>query len=119
MKSLQIELGHKGRHIAPACSTTIGPLRAASMFFAALLVSLVGIGTALATAACGSLAGLSLQDTTITAVQSVAAGTYTAPDGEVFTNLPGFCRVAATLTPTSDSDIRIEVWMPSFSWNGR
>jgi feruloyl esterase len=120
MKSLQIELGHKGRHIAPACSTAIGLLRAASMFFAALLASLVGIGaTPAAAATCGSLAGLSLQDATITAVQSVAAGTYTAPDGEVFTNLPGFCRIAATLTPTSDSNIRIEVWMPSSSWNGR
>jgi feruloyl esterase len=34
-------------------------------------------------------------------------------------NLPAFCRVAASLHPTSDSDIRIEVWMPSSSWNGK
>jgi feruloyl esterase len=33
--------------------------------------------------------------------------------------LPAFCRVAATLTPTSDSNIKIEVWMPSAGWNGR
>jgi feruloyl esterase len=44
---------------------------------------------------------------------------HTAPDGEVFTNLPAFCRIAATLTPTSDSNIKIEVWMPYSSWNGR
>jgi feruloyl esterase len=62
---------------------------------------------------------LELQDTTITAAQSVPAGTYTAPDGEVFTNLPGFCRVAATLTPTPDSNIKIEVWLPYSGWNGR
>ena len=60
-----------------------------------------------------------LPDTTITAAEPVAAGTYTAPDGEVFTDLPAFCRIAATLTPTSDSDINIEVWMPYSSWNGR
>jgi feruloyl esterase len=62
---------------------------------------------------------LALPDTTITAAQSVAAGTYTAPDGEVFTNLPAFCRIAATLTPTSDSNIKTEVWMPYTGWNGR
>jgi len=57
--------------------------------------------------------------TSITAAERVAAGTYTAPDGEVFTNLPAFCRIAATLTPTSDSNIKIEVWMPFSGWNGR
>jgi len=34
--------------------------------------------------------------------------------------LPAFCRVAATLTPSSDSDIKIEVWLPdSTTWNGK
>jgi feruloyl esterase len=32
-------------------------------------------------------------------------------------SLPAFCRIAATLKPTSDSDIRIEVWLP-LMWNG-
>jgi feruloyl esterase len=86
----------------------------------AVLTALVGIGaTPAAAATCASLASLALPDTTITATQSVAAGTYTAPDGEVFTNLPAFCRIAATLTPTSDSNIKIEVWMPYSAWNGR
>jgi feruloyl esterase len=61
---------------------------------------------------------LALPDTTITAAQLIPAGTYTAPDGEVFNNLPAFCRIAATLTPTSDSDINIELWMPFSNWNG-
>jgi feruloyl esterase len=52
------------------------------------------------------------------AAQLIPAGTYTAPDGEVFTNLPAFCRIAAMLTPTSDSDINIELWMPFSNWNG-
>ena len=37
-----------------------------------------------------------------------------------FAALPAFCRVAAMLMPSSDSDIRIEVWMPEpGTWNGK
>jgi feruloyl esterase len=94
--------------------------RAGGLFSAALLTSLVCIGaTPAAGATCASLAGLVLPDTTITAAVPVAAGTYTAPNGQVFVNLPAFCRIAATLTPTSDSNIKIEVWMPYSGWNGR
>src|SRR5205807_3631689 len=34
-------------------------------------------------------------------------------------NQVAFCRVAATLKPTGDSDIKIEVWMPASGWNGK
>jgi feruloyl esterase len=48
----------------------------------ALLALLVGVGaTPAAAETCASLTGLTLPDTTITTAQSVAAGTYTAPDG--------------------------------------
>ena len=71
-------------------------IHSATLLATALLASLVGIGaTPAAAATCASLVTLTLPDTTITAVEAVPAGTYTAPDGEVFTNLPGFCRVAA------------------------
>jgi feruloyl esterase len=81
---------------------------------------IAGFGaTPAAAATCASLAGLALPNTTITAAEPVAAGTYTAPNGAVFINLPAFCRIAATLTPTSDSTIKIEVWMPYSSWNRR
>jgi len=72
-----------------------------------------------AAAPCESLASLKLAKATITAAQSIPAGTYTAPNGEVFANMPAFCRVAVTLTPTRDSNIGIEVWMPASGWNGR
>jgi feruloyl esterase len=85
----------------------------------ALLTALAGIGSPGAAATCASLALLTLPQTTITAAEPVAAGTYIAPDGSVFTNLPAFCRIAATLTPTSDSNINIEVWMPFSTWNGK
>ena len=99
----------------------LGGLRhARNLLWVALLISLFGINATPADATtCASLRRLELPDTTITAAEPVGAGRYTAPDGEVFTNLPAFCRIAATLTPTSDSNINIEVWMPFSAWNGR
>jgi feruloyl esterase len=87
----------------------------------AATATLMGSSTpgAAGTAICESLSGLSLPQTTITAAQSIPAGTFTAADGEVFTNLPAFCRIAATLSPSVDSSIRIELWMPVTGWNGR
>ena len=79
-----------------------------------------------AAAACEGLAAQTLSNTTITLAETVAAGAFAAPQGggrgeggAGFRNLPAFCRVAATLKPSSDSDIRIEVWMPVSGWNGR
>src|SRR5438046_2705095 len=81
---------------------------------------------AAAAATCESLASLALPDTTITLAQPVGAGEFTPPaarggrgPGAAFKALPAFCRVAATLKPTSDSDIKIEVWMPASGWNGK
>ena len=36
-----------------------------------------------------------------------------------FASLPEFCRVVVQSTPTSDSEIGIEVWMPLNGWNAR
>src|SRR4029450_6526109 len=35
-----------------------------------------------------------------------------------FADLPAFCRVLATLMPSPDSDIKMELWMPIAGWNG-
>jgi feruloyl esterase len=76
-----------------------------------------------AAATCESLSSLKLPDATITMAQPVAAGAFTAPGGRgggnPFSDLPAFCRVAATLTPTKESDIKIEVWLPASGWNGK
>jgi feruloyl esterase len=73
--------------------------------------------------ACDKLARLAVPNATITQAQMVRAGAFTAPDakgeGAAFQELPAFCRVAATLKPSSDSDIKIEVWMPAVGWNGK
>jgi Tannase and feruloyl esterase len=74
-------------------------------------------------ATCESLASLKLPDTTITLAQTVAAAAFTIPIGfpspSSPKSLPAFCRVAATLRPTKDSDIKIEVWLPIEGWNGK
>jgi len=50
--------------------------------------------------------------------QSVPAGSFTPPGSSTpLTDLPAFCRVAATLTPTPQSLIGVEVWMPTTTWN--
>jgi Tannase and feruloyl esterase len=72
-------------------------------------------------ASCDSLAALALKETTVTAAQLVPAGQFSAPSGgrgaSSFKDLPEFCRVAATIQPTSDSDIKVEVWLPATGWN--
>jgi feruloyl esterase len=77
---------------------------------------------------CESLASMTLPQTTISAAVPVAAGAFTPPgagtrgggaQNNAFGSLPAFCRVAATLTPASDSDIKVEVWLPASGWNGK
>jgi len=42
------------------------------------------------------------------------------PGDVAYQNLPAFCRVTATMRPTSDSEIKIEIWLPpSAAWNGK
>jgi feruloyl esterase len=68
---------------------------------------------------CDGLAGLALPGAKITAAQISAAGAFKPPTGraEAYRNLPEFCRVTATLTPSEDSDIQVEVWLPVNGWN--
>jgi len=68
---------------------------------------------------CEALGRLALPATTITTAQAVAAGSFTAPAGARLDKLPGFCRIAGTIKPASDSNIQFEVWMPSSGWNGK
>jgi feruloyl esterase len=69
---------------------------------------------------CTDLAKLALPNVTITKAELAGAGlgAGTTP-GVDASKLASFCRVAATLKPTTDSDIRIEVWLPAQNWNGK
>ncbi len=68
--------------------------------------------------ACASLKDLKIADTTITAAESVPAGSFMAPDSKSYPNLPAFCRVTATVSPVTDSAIRLEMWLPQEGWRG-
>ena len=73
--------------------------------------------------ACESLAQLNVTNGRVLSVESVQAGAFTPPNttnanaAAAFKTLPAFCRVTLKLTPSSDSDIRVEVWLPQVGWN--
>jgi feruloyl esterase len=48
-----------------------------------------------------------------------ANGAPATPRPNPYKSLPAFCRVQLTDKPSSDSDIKIEVWMPQNGWNGK
>jgi feruloyl esterase len=73
--------------------------------FLAAPVRLIGAGS------CESLSGLTLSDSRITQAVVVPAG------AKPFQARRAFCRVLVTMTPTSDSDIKAEVWLPIEGWN--
>lgn len=72
----------------------------------------------MAAASCESLSSLALPDTTITLAETVGPNVWPAELKNYPYPHPPFCRVAATLRPTSDSEIKIEVWMRETGWNG-
>jgi feruloyl esterase len=98
------------------------------LFVVLALSAIVTFGASTpAATSCESLTRLSSTDTKITSATSIAAGAFELPGAVAgrpplaaqFSHLPAFCRVTATLTPSSDSDVKIEVWMPASGWNGK
>ena len=95
------------------------------------LLSLTLFTTAPAWAAsCDGLASLALAHTKITLAQSMPAGAFTPPRTfplppmllqslKPYQDLPAFCRVAATIKPAADSEIKFELWMLASGWNGK
>jgi feruloyl esterase len=111
------------------------------------LAAFMLLGQVAAATPCERLATVTLPNTTITSAQLVAAGPFTPPRGggpapaappaagtpaagraggppggpvgAPPAMLPEHCRIAATLKPSADSDIKIEVWLPTQTWNGK
>jgi feruloyl esterase len=101
-----------------------GPLRPRLLFVCSLLVVLTtATASSARAAACESLRSLRIDGTSVTLTQGVDAGAFTIPGqreaNASLRSLPAFCRVTATLTPSADSDIKIEVWLPTSIWNGK
>lgn len=86
------------------------------------LFASVAAGTSATASPCTSLQSLVLPQATINSATDNPSGTFVVPGSnppQTFAGLPAFCRVTATLTPSSDSAIKIELWLPETTWNGR
>lgn len=76
---------------------------------------------------CGDLAEMTLQGVKVTKAEYVPAGGFKSAETEgagpppavPYEALPAFCRVKATMTPTDDSHIEVEIWLPAEGWNGK
>jgi feruloyl esterase len=111
----------------------------ASFCIVTIMSSIIAIGP-LAARSCESLASLAMPDATITLAKSVTAGGFNqtigseqdqrqrqATPGTWFNGMtivaaaeiPAFCRVVLRITPSKDSDIKSEIWMPISRWNGK
>ncbi len=75
--------------------------------------------------ACSQLASVSLPAAKVVKAEEFGAGMFAPPPGTgpaeagLYKALPAFCRVTIAATPSADSNIPIEVWMPESGWNGR
>jgi len=77
---------------------------------------------------CEKVSKLTLSSATITSAELIAAQSFRpntsvapwmAQAEALYKTLPAFCRVRIESHPSSDSDIKIEVWLPLAGWNGK
>jgi Tannase and feruloyl esterase len=105
-----------------------------SRVFAVLMMAVLPAGLAYGQAvaagadACKGLAGLALPEAKVVTAETVAAGAFPPPanlppwmagDPSFYKTLGAFCRVVVKATPSADSDIKVEVWLPGEGWNGK
>ena len=84
--------------------------------------------TASAPQSCENLSQLTLSKAKVVSAQAIDSGAFTPPatttpwlagNLDLYKALGAFCRVVVEATPSADSSIKIEVWMPAEGWNGR
>ncbi|HEX8764846.1 MAG TPA: tannase/feruloyl esterase family alpha/beta hydrolase, partial [Candidatus Acidoferrum sp.] len=77
---------------------------------------------------CEKLSQLTLSKAKVVSAHAVEAGAFPPPTAmspwlagspDLYKSLGAFCRVVVEATPSADSSIKIEVWMPAEGWNGR
>ena len=87
------------------------------------IVAALSLHPAFAQHSCEDLATLTLINAKVTSATSVSAGPYgpsSAPNHpSASVELPAYCRVDGIAKPTSDSEIRFEIWLPVSGWNGK
>lgn len=100
--------------------------RCTRLFTLAILTTAFSVIAAIAGAAgtdCAALTGLTIPDVSLTSATPVPAGPFAVPGGRGGAppiTVPAFCRVSAVATPSADSRINFEVWIPAAAaWNGK
>jgi Tannase and feruloyl esterase len=93
------------------------------------MLAVVFAATGLLAMPCEQLKDVSLERATITGATAVKAGLFTPPAGAGGPSprpgapppqpIPEHCRVTLVLEPTPDSNINVELWLPTGSWNGK
>src|SRR4051812_46407938 len=96
-------------------------------------LSLLLLATAAGAAPCESLRNVPLQQATIVTAGVVEAGVFVPPPPPVVAAparqggasappsepIPRHCRVTMVLKPSPDSNINVDLWMPTDNWNGK
>jgi len=69
---------------------------------------------------CESLVERVSPNASVTVAKIIDRGNFTATGStQTLANLPPFCRVVAHLSPSDDSNIGAEIWLPTSGWNGK
>ncbi len=72
-----------------------------------------------ATGACEKMQSFAMDGVVIDSATAERSGKFQTSLGPVLNNLPAFCRVVGHATPTPQSRIGFEVWLPEKNWSGR
>lgn len=94
------------------------------------LLAAAAVSATIQVTPCHQLTELSLPDTRVESAELIGAAIFKWPDGvrvpphltvEQYQPklLPKHCKVNLELTPTSNSSINVEVWLPEDDWNGK
>src|SRR5690242_9673476 len=91
--------------------------------FVAVLIAF-GFNQCLRADSCPQLAKLKLAHALVLSAESLETGGFLpsgvspeSPNAKPYQKLPAFCRAVIEATPSSDSHIAIEVWLPAAGWN--
>jgi len=69
---------------------------------------------------CENLAALTIPAVSIRSATAMPPGPFVVPGTRHEMTLPAFCRIEAVARPTTDSEIKFELWMPpADAWNGK
>jgi len=100
----------------------------AAVFFLSLLAIAARAQSTPAHVPCESLRRVAIPQTRILGAETIERGAFKLPvelppwmaaAAGIFKILPAFCRVTVEATPSRDSRIRIEIWLPAENWNGK